>query len=243
MAHDVYGTLVPQPQDEPQDVGNDLIGRAAKWILEDVNRLRKCRQFEEALTAITNRLSPHAVKFGMDTGNILATFACMAVYRKRGGRKELLEKVWAMGSRKTWKALREFPARLRRIAEEIEQVNRSLFFAPAVFVNAKTLQASLIKKRFEVLPGIIRFYATGLEMHIARIPKLWAQTLPPKPKGPSQSLLLLSRSVKVCSGKWHDQEVAELLNAAAVGLGVNREFDAIQIAQTRGRSKKVKIPT
>jgi len=229
-----------QPQDDSQGASDYLRSQAAKWLVESVRRARKCQRFEDALTAINECLTPHVRESEMDLASLLASFACMEVYQKRGKGKKSLEKFWPVGTGKTWKALREFPERLRRMAKEIEQVNRSSFFAPPFFVNAKTTQAGLVRKRFEQLPGIITLYATGLEMHIARVPKLWAQSLPQSPQGPSLVLLGLSHTVKVCTGKWRDKEVAELLNAAAIALGEKREYDALYIAQARARWKKKK---
>lgn len=227
-------------KDEPQDAREYLGGEAAKWLKERVDHAKKNERFERALAAITISLTSQVQEHVMALDDTLAAFACLGVSRKRGGGRKSFEKLAALGTGKTWKALAEFPERLRRIAKEVEQINKSPFFAPALYVNAKTTQAEIVRKRFEQLPGIISFYATGLEVHIDRTPNLWAKTFPPSQGGHSQWLLLLSYAVKLATGKWHDAEVAELLNATAVALDETREFDALTIAQARSRFKKRK---
>lgn len=227
-------------KDEPQDIRDYLGGRAAKWLIERVDRAKREQRFENALSAITQHLSKQMRESGMDLTGPIAGFACLATSTGRSGGRKSFEKLAALGTGKTWKALAEFPERLRRIAKEVEQVNKSLFFAPALYVNAKTTQAEIVRKRFEQLPGIMSFYATGMEVHIARTPKLWAKTFPPSQGRHSPWLLLLSYAVKLATGKWHDAEVAELLNATAVALDETREFDALTIAQARSRFKKKK---
>jgi hypothetical protein len=242
VVNDKETVLVPtnaaQREDESQDARDYLGGHAAKWLIEKVNRVRRSPRFENALGAITACATPQVREHGMDLAGTLAALACIEVYKKRGRGTKSLEKLWAIGTGKTWKALGEFPDRLRRVAKEVEQINMSPLFAPAAYVNVKTIQADIFRKRLEQLPGIMNFYATGLEMHMTRVPKYWDQAFPPSPQGPSQTLLILSYTVKVCTGKWRDTQVADLLNAAAIALAENREFEALTIAQARARFKK-----
>ena len=232
-------------QNEPQDSGDYLRDHAAKWLIRIISRARQSPRFEHALAAITRCVTPEVRERGMDLAGILAAFACIEVSKRHGGGKKSLEKLWAFETGKTWKTLGEFPDRLRRMAKEIEQINVSPFFAPALYVNVKTIQAQLVRKRFEQLPGIINLYATGLEIHTARIPKQWAEAVPTSPSGPSWLLLLLSYTIKVVTGKWHDKEVAELLNAGAIALDVKAwgGVDALNVAQARSRWKKAKPPS
>jgi len=51
-------------------------------------------------------------------------------------------------------------------------------------------------------------------------------------------LLRLSEVAEMATGKWHDREVADLLNAAALALDKESQFDAMTIAQARSRRKK-----
>jgi hypothetical protein len=104
----------------------------------------------------------------------LTSCACLAVACHAPTRKTW-EELWASGTGRTWKALKDFPDRLRPMAKEVEQVNESPFFAPFMFVNAKARHAELVRKRLSVLPGIMRVYAAGLEAHIAGVPDLTAK--------------------------------------------------------------------
>jgi hypothetical protein len=214
---------------------------AAKWLLERQNRVRQNVRFEQALRAITNRQDDWTR--AIDLTDSLAAFACLAVSRKRGNRRSW-EKLWALQTGKTWKALREFPDRVLRMAKEVESVNASLLFSPAQIANAKTLKAEIFRKRFKQLPGIMYVYAAALEAHITRVPDLTARSFPqPSGGGPTRWVLSLSYTVKLATGKWRDREVAELLNVAARALGEVRPeeedgFDALTIAQARSRSKK-----
>jgi hypothetical protein len=148
------------------------------------------------------------------------------------------EKLWLLGTGKTWKALKEFPGRLRSMAKEVEQINASLIFSPANFANVDTRVAAIIRKRLNLLPSIMRFYAAGLESHIVRIPKQFAESFPRFPKEHSPWLVKLSHLVKLITGKWHDREVAELLNTAAIALGEKAQYDALTVAQARSRFKR-----
>jgi hypothetical protein len=229
-----------QPRNELLDARDYLSGHAAKWLIEKVNRARQCQRVKNALAAITQNQSEQARKRGMDLAGSLAAFACLEVSNKRGGGKKSFEKLAALGTGKTWKALAEFPERVRRMAREVEQVNASPRFAPPIFANADNLKAQRARKYFNMLPGIMLVYAGGLEAHIKRVPGFFEESFPRSSGGPSQWLLLLSYTVRVATDKWRDREVAELLSATAIALGKNREFDAQTIAQARSRLKKTK---
>jgi hypothetical protein len=165
----------------------------------------------------------------------------MEVRSRAGGRKKRkksLKNLWALGTGKTWKALREFPDRLRRMAKEVEQINASPLFAPARYINVKTTRAGFVRTGLEQLPAIMSFYANGLEMHIARLPKDWGQHFSASRQGYPPVLLYLSQIVKLFTGRWHDAKVADLLNAAAIALDERCEFDFLTIAQARSRFKK-----
>lgn len=229
-----------QPRNEPQDVPDYLSGHAAKWLIERVNRARQCQRFENALATITQNQSEQVRRRGMDLTGSLAAFACLEVSKKRGGGKKSFEKLGELGTGKTWKALTEFPERVRRMAREIGQINASPLFAPPIFANADNLKAQRAREYFKMLPDIMLVYAGGLEAHIKRVPGFLEKSLRRSSGGPSQWLLLLSYTVRVTTDKWRDKEVAELLNATAIALGEKREFDALTIAQARSRFKKRK---
>ena len=127
---------------QAEQAQNDLLtardfmrGHMDKWLVERVNRARQCQRFEKALAAIRQNQSEQARELGMDLEGLLELFACVAVSGKRGGGRKSCEKMSAIGTGKTWKALAEFPERLRRMAKEVEKVNESQFFAPAMYIG------------------------------------------------------------------------------------------------------------
>jgi hypothetical protein len=56
----------------------------------------------------------------------------------------------------------------------------------------------------------------------------------------SKSLARVSATVWLFTGKYHDREVADLLNAAALALGQKADFDAPEFAKARLRHKSKK---
>jgi hypothetical protein len=230
-----------EPAPPAQREGQGLEAHAARWLIERESRVRQSPQFERALKAITD--CEKEWPRGRDLAGPLAAFACLAVSPNRPHRKSW-QKLWALETGKTWKALKDFPKRLRSMADEVKRVNASVFFSPAQIANAKTLKAEIVRKRFNQLPGIMHVYAAALEAHIARVPDLTAKSLPQASGGGhSHWIVLLSYTVKLATGKWRDREVAEFLNVTARALGELRpeeedRFDALTIAQARSRFKK-----
>jgi hypothetical protein len=84
------------------------------------------------------------------------------------------------------------------------------------------------------LPVLMKIYAQALRERNAAVSAATPRS------GSSEGLFQLSETMKFLSGTYHDQEVSELLNATAIALGENREFDALAIAQVRSRFKKKK---
>jgi hypothetical protein len=229
----------PAPPAQREEQGPEA--HAARWLIEREGRVRQSPRFERALKAITD--CQKEWPRGGDLAGPLAKFACLAVSPNRL-RRSSREKLWSLETGKTWKALKDFPKRLRYMADEVKRVNASLFFSPAQIANAKTLKAEIVRRRFNQLPGIMHVFAAALEAHIARVPDLTARSFPQSSGGGhSQWVLLLSYTVKLATGKWRDREVAELLNVAARALGEVRpqeedRFDPLTIAQARSRFKK-----
>lgn len=58
------------------------------------------------------------------------------------------------------------------------------------------------------------------------------------PRGHSPYLFYLSDLVKALTGRFHDREVCDLLDAAARALGVSYQFDPTLLAQARRRHSK-----
>jgi hypothetical protein len=225
----------------PQDARDDLHDRVARLLIDRENRAKQNQDFQRALRAITTRVTEPERNRAIDNAELLASLACRAVSGKKRGGQRALKILWPQGTGKTWKALSEFPDRLRRIAEEVERVNASPFFAPAAFANAKIRRVEIARKFFTILPGVMRVYAGGLEAHIKRLPGLFEKQFPSA--GPNQWLLLLSCTVRIVTGKYHDRQVADLLNAAAVALSEERQFEALAIAQARVQARRKKDET
>lgn len=205
--------------------------QARKWLHGRMNRVLADRDFARAVREIAKSLK---LPFPERALSLFLAFLAVHVMAGRGAHRKGWEVLWAAGAGKTWKALKEFPGRLRGMADEVERLNASPFFAPAQYVNAKTLKAEIVKKRFYQLPGIMRVYAAALEAHIERVP----QAFPPRPRGHPPALFDLSEAVKVVTGRYCDRQVADLLNASASALGEEKQFDALSIAQARSRRRK-----
>ena len=96
-------------------------------------------------------------------GTILPVLACLAVPRKASGLKRTFESIWASDTGKTWKALKEFSARMRRMAQEIEALNRSQFLSPSIWMKKDESRGRFVEQQFGILPGALRIYAAWLE--------------------------------------------------------------------------------
>jgi len=167
-----------------------------------------------------------------DWPRLLTAFAT-AVSSHRG-RPALLEELWARRTGKTWKALVEFPNRLERLADEVDCLNIAdpVFYPPRRCRGLSRTELQRIALDYWQLSAMIRFYA---ETRRERNAAVLAQT--PRIER-SEILFYLSILVKSLTGAPHDQEVSELLNAAANALGETIQFDAGSIAQARSRRKK-----
>jgi hypothetical protein len=168
----------------------------------------------------------------LDMVPLLAALAVM-----KGPRRETWEQLWAVGTGKTWKALQEFPDRLRRMADEVEQLNAGPFFDPGRWITDGTLEGRIAKRRFSLLPGILRMYATWVEVCVEKITK---QHFPAKRSGHSFLVGFLSTLVKLSTGRFYDKEVAGVLTAAGLvlnGLG-DKGFDPQTLADLRLRSRQ-----
>jgi hypothetical protein len=227
--------LVPENRDAGRVQAPSFDQDAMRYIWERIDHLEASSRFGKACKAIA-RLQRDPYQ-GFDYSFLLAYLACRGVSRQRMSRKTW-QKVWTVGTGKTWKSLKDFPKRLRGLADEVERINSSSFFAPREYVNRKTVKATIVRGRLSELPGVLRLYATALEQHLCRVPDLIAQSFPPPPRGHSTSIFDLAEFVKGLTGRPHDKEVTELLNAAGEALGEKCDLDALDLAQARSRRKK-----
>jgi hypothetical protein len=230
---------VPDSQDERWPA------QAPPWLCKRMDRLKKSTEYVRALKKITDRAKVWYMEFSRERNmpDFFAYLVCAAVTRKRGKRK-VWESMWTHQTGKTWRALEEFPARIIKMADEVEQLNKSHFFAPTSYINARTGEAESVRRRFGQLPGIMHLYADCLRQHIARLPRLTSEVYPSSPQGHPIETASLSLFVKCFTGAYLDREVADLLNAASRALGEASEsdtedrFNEFIIAKLRSRRMK-----
>jgi hypothetical protein len=214
----------------------------AKRIMRDnVARLMADSHFLRAAEALV-KFRSGAFK-DLPFVELQALLASLSVRRKRRPRRETFALLWAAGTGKTWKALKDFPGRLRGIADEVERVNAGPCFDLASWINKETIGAQMFRHRLLQLPGLLRVYAASLEFIVGKLPAMTERIYPAAPRGHSEFMFLLSAAVKLTTGRFRDKEVAEMLNAAALALGEGSQFDALTLAQARFRRRAAGVKT
>jgi hypothetical protein len=239
---------LPPAAEEAKSEQNDsavyggLSKPAIEWLKKSEARVMANSNFRKALTAITElQAMPEGIQnYSEMFCSLLVWLAILAVTPKSGNRA-IWEKFWSWKTGKTWRQLEDFPDRIDKMANEVELVKRSPFFAPATFITGKTLKGRVARQRVEQLPGIMRFYAEGLRRQIKQAPMLMSKISRPIQRG-DDTLATLSFVIGIITGKPRDRLGAELVNAASNALGEdeNRQIDALTIAQARFRWKKYK---
>ena len=236
-------TGLKPPRIEPSNVSLEAstlppLPDAMKRAIQGWLRLLQVdRNFSEALDALTSCANNLWIKQALTT--ILPLLACLAVPRKGAGLKKTFESLWASDTGKTWKALKEFSARLRRMAQEIEAVNRSQFLSPALWIKKDESRGRFVEQQFRILPGALRIYAAWLDMLLnEKLPAAWEHHVPSPKRGHSPALFHLSDMVKAATGRFHDREVCDLLTAAATALDAPYNFDPTLLAQARARNAR-----
>jgi hypothetical protein len=153
------------------------------------------------------------------------------------------ERLWSVGTGKTWKALTEFPRRLSNMAREIEQLNESPMFCPERAINAKTPSASYARIQFSRLPATLRMYGMWVEVWTRKIPIVMGELLGRPSRGKSETLVFLSYLIALVTGRLNDNDTAELLNAADLVLNPETDkgeprFHPQTLADLRSRRKR-----
>jgi hypothetical protein len=144
---------------------------------------------------------------------------------------------WMKTLPQPWKALKDFPKMLDRIAAEIQLINKAdpLFYARRRGNGYSSRSALLrLQQRCIELPRMIQGYAEALRERNAAVASATPRS------GSLNALIELTEAVKYLTGNHHDKEVSELLNTIARALGVRKRFDALSIAQARSRHRKKK---
>jgi hypothetical protein len=172
----------------------------------------------------------------------VALLASLAVAKT--AKRQSFEQLWAQNTGKAWKALTEFPNRLRNMAKEVERMNGSFFFSPTLLVGDKVPRDSVqnLASRFAELPNILSYYANGIEAIAKELPAVTSEHYWREP-GHSPWIDQLSQLVNQITGHFQDPEVAKLLSAARAVLrpnerNVNKGYDAQTLADYRFRRKR-----
>jgi hypothetical protein len=238
---------------DARKLGIAPLGPQAKKCLEDwrsakVPRLMADARFRGALGALCKGSGlPSESPVKRQFCDAVALLSSLAVAKT--AKRQSFEELWAQNSGKTWKALIKFPNRLRNLAKEVQQMNGSLFFSPTLLVADKVPSDSIqgLVSRFSELPNALYYYANGVEAMAQDLPAVTSEHYWRQP-GHSPWIDQLSELVNRLTGRFHDKEVAELLNAAEALLlpnmrGRNKGFDAQTLADFRSRRRHKTVRT
>jgi hypothetical protein len=150
---------------------------------------------------------------------------------------------WTSHTGRTWKALKAFPGQLRRMADEVEKINSGLICPPEPSSEPRSQLDFLVGHSISMLPVILRYYAAAVNVETEKFSAVMKEFPPRQRESPHPGAFLLSLIVKISSGRFHDREVAELLNAADLVLNPGKQdrdkgFDAQTLADLRSRRKR-----
>lgn len=230
-------------------MGTKVRGSGARPVaLDEANPLLMANgRFRKALEQIFDlALDEHKVAGGSKEDPDLLLFVFLAVRRRRrtGTPKEHWERTFAQDTGKTWKALSEFPDRLKRIAGELEHLSGNWPFDPVRAFTSEEPLAIYAKREFPILPTTLRNYANWLAAQVNAVSGLMKNFYLRAPRGRlSLVTLQVSEQVKLITGRVCDPQVAELLNAADLVLNPGDSdsgdrFDEQAIALMRSREKR-----
>ncbi len=172
----------------------------------------------------------------------LTTFVYLALM-DRGVSTKTLQALLAIDTGKTWKVLKGFPKRLKKMAGEIEAVNAGIFFCPLNLITSRTVTGRALRAQLPLLPVTLRAHAVFVQSVISKLPLIISNYFGPgmPQRGHSAWILRVSNLVKILTGRFHDAEVSDLLNAADLTLNPNRKeprFHPQTLADLRSRGKR-----
>ncbi len=224
-------------------------------------RLMSDRDFSGAMKSIFDR-----ARDGQEaehSRDALCMYAFLAVKRTRSGQtpKENWEGCWAQDTGKTWKALTEFPSRVRKMSAEMRGISRSSFFDPEQAIRGRIHPGfdflsqifsadhegdefvELSKQLFSALPQILDRYANWLEVQTGGISAYMRRFYRRAPRKHSGFIHAVTNEVKRITGRVCDRQVVDLLNAAdrlvnPQHQGNGDRFDEPTIALLRSRRKR-----
>jgi hypothetical protein len=211
---------------------------AAKNLMRRVDQLRADPGFRRARNVVMDCRARDFRDFNLD--DVLTMFVCFALV-PQGVSAETVQRLFTFSTGKSWKALKGFPARLKKMAGQIETVNAGPFFDP-LNLTARTVTGRALRAQLPLLPVTLRAYAAFLELLISKLPPLISNYFAPgKPqRGHSAWILHISNFVKKLTGRFRDVEVSDLLNAADPILDSDRtqpRFEPQTLADLRFRGK------
>jgi hypothetical protein len=206
----------------------------ARYLGEKFTTLDADARFQRSIQAI-HRLRRDIVK-DVPFDSIFSLYAFLIVTKWPS--RKLMEKFWSYGTGKTWKSLCDFPMRLRRMAEEVKQVQAAPHFAPDSSIYGQSPLAKNIKHRIRELPLNLDVFAKHIEVILERLRKTHVSKSSLKRKFREPWASQLSELVNALTTGYRDKEVAELLNSAAAALNEDFAVDALALAQARSKRKK-----
>lgn len=224
-----------------------------------LTRLNTDEEFRKAMNNIRNLALDGAKADRREEA--IRVYAYLAVrHEQRDSRrtpKEHWEVTWAHDTGKSWKALTEFPDRLRKVSAEVRGVHGSAYFNPErairggladwadfsgrVFSGENDEFVDFVKKQFSLLPATLDRYAQWLEVQVKGINALMKHFYLSTPRKHSLFIDKVSDEVKQITGQFHDRQVADLLNAADRVVhpgGSDYRFYEQGIALLRSRRKR-----
>ena len=233
-------------------------------------RLKNDRPFRQRMEAILDLArDSHDSEKSEET---LCLYAYVTVTRKPGSTsKKAWQQCWSRNTGKTWKALSEFPDRIRKISAEVKRVHGSPYFDPGrairgqlagwadfwshAFSGADDEFVDSAKRQFAMFPVILNLYADWLDVQIKGTSALMRHTsalmrhfyLGASRKHP-RFIHEVSKEVRRITGRFCDHQVADLLNAAdrvvnPHNQGSSDRFDEQTIALLRSRQKRKRSDT
>ena len=207
----------------------------AKYLNTRIDLLKSNSQFKTSIQAIQLLRHLNVIKES-SLDHLFCIAAIFIVVTKRPPR-ELMEDLWAMGTGKTWKALSEFPARLRKMAHEVKQVHAGHFFNVESSIPGQTPLANAIKQRIHNLPTDLGATATQIEFMTKKLPIFFNNEDSRTRKFHEPWFSWLCEFIRTLTGKYRDREVAELLNSAAYAMKETFEVEVLAITQARSNRK------
>jgi hypothetical protein len=186
---------------------------AAKRLMRQVDQLSSDPSFRRARNAVLDCAAGALRELNLD--DVLTMFVCFALV-PQGVSAETLQRLLTIDTGKSWKALKGFPKRLKKMAGEIEAVNTGVFFCPLNLITSRTPTGRALRDRLPLLPVTLRAYVVFLQSVISKLPLLISNYLAPgvPQRGHSAWILRTSNFVKALTRRFHDAEVSD---AARIG--------------------------